>query len=84
MSHRGYLKHTIDELEKEVAANRDRPAVLGPIRVELEHRTTPRAKQLLKEVRALVEGDIPKSKPPRATRPADQTSLFAPGSRQKE
>jgi hypothetical protein len=67
---------TIDQLEALVAANRDRPAVLGPVRVELEHRTTRRARQLAKEVLALVEGDIPKPKPPKAGRPGDQGSLF--------
>lgn len=79
MPDRPYIEHTIDQLERLVADNRDRPAILGPIRVELEHRTTARARRLLKEVLAVVEGDIPKPKPPRAGRPADQQSLFTPG-----
>jgi hypothetical protein len=73
---RPYSNHTIDQLEGLVALNRDRTPVLGPIRIELEHRTTPRAKQLLKEVLALVEGDIPRPKPPQAGRLVDQGSLF--------
>jgi hypothetical protein len=84
MPDRPYIEHTIDQLEQLVADNRDRPAVLGPIRVELEHRTTARAKRLLREVLALVKGDIPKPKPPRAGRPADQQSLFTPSSQDGE
>jgi hypothetical protein len=80
MPDRPYIDLTIDQLEKLVADNRDKPAVLGPIRVELEHRTTPRARQLAKEVIALVEGDIPRPRPPKAGRPTDQGSLFTPDS----
>ena len=84
MPDRPYIEHTIDQLEQLVADNRYRLAVLGPIRVELEHRTTARARQLLKEVLGLVEGEIPKPKPPRAGRPADQQSLFTPSSQEGE
>jgi hypothetical protein len=84
MPDRPYIDHTIDQLEKLVAENRDRPAVLGPIRVELEHRKTQRAKQLAKEVVALVEGDIPKPRPTKAGRPTDQGALFTPDSPKKQ
>jgi len=79
MTDRPYIKHTIDQLERLVAENRTRSAVLGPIRVELEFRETPRAKQLLREVLALVEGEIPSPKPPRAGRRTNQGSLFGTG-----
>jgi hypothetical protein len=84
MPDRPYSDMTIDQLERLVRENREKPAILGPIRVELEYRTTPRAKQLLKEVLALVEGDIPKPKPPRAGRPEHQESLFTPPSEDEE
>jgi hypothetical protein len=73
---RPYVELSIVQLEKLVKDNREKLAVLGTIRVELEFRTTTRAKQLLKEVRALVEGDVPRPKPPKAGRPRDQGSLF--------
>jgi len=73
---RPYVELSIVQLEKLVSDNREKLAVLGTIRVELEFRTTSRAKQLLKEVLALVEGDIPRPKPPKAGRPQDQRSLF--------
>ena len=76
MADRPYLDLTIDQLERLVEENRQRLAVLGPIRVELEHRTTSRAKQLLREVLALVEGKLPTPKSPPAGRPIDQQSLF--------
>lgn len=84
MPDRAYSELMIDQLEQLVAENRDRPAVLGPIRVELEYRTTRRAQQLLREVRALVEGEIPTPPPPKAGRPTDQQSLFSPGSSESE
>ncbi len=84
MQERPYCDRTIDQLEELVAANRDRVAVLGHVRVELERRMTDRAKQLLKEVQALVEGRIPKPKPPRTARRADQHSLFIPDSGETE
>ena len=83
MADRPYFHHTIEELERLVAENRERPAVLGPIRVELEYREKPRAQQLLREVLALVEGDIPRPRPPRAARPSDQGSLFGPTPEEK-
>lgn len=77
MSDRPYIDFTIDKLEELVSDNRDKIAVLGPIRVELENRHTARAKRLLREVVALVEGEMPRPKPPRAGGRGDQHGLFS-------
>jgi len=76
MTDRPYFDHEIDQLEQLVLQNRDRAVILGQIRTELEYRTTARAKQLLKEVLALVEGKIPKPPPPPADRATDQRSML--------
>lgn len=73
---RPYFHLTIDELERLVSENRQVLAILGPIRVELEHRKTPRAEQLRAEVVALVEGRIPPPKPPPVGRAEDQGNLL--------
>ena len=62
MSDRPYSQAKIEELERLVAANRAEFAILGPIRQELEFRKTRRAQQLLREVRGIVEGDVPRAR----------------------
>lgn len=82
MAHRPYVKHRIDQLKELVLQNRHSKAVLGPIREELEYRKIAGARQLLKEVRALVEDVVPPPKRTRASRSTDQTDLFV-GPRKK-
>jgi hypothetical protein len=76
---RPYMKNTVAELEgflKKHAADR---AVLGELRAELTNRTTPRAKQLLREVNGLLTGSVaPPPKGMKAPNPDDQGALFSP------
>ena len=67
---RQYIKASIEELEKLVADNQNRLQVLGDIRAELTYRETPRAKQLLREVEALLGGQV---KMPPKPAPKDST-----------
>ena len=76
---RPYFDLTIPELEALVRKHASDLAVLGPVRVELEHRDKPRARQLLREVEALVHGQVPRpAKPPRPDKPEDQLGIFPP------
>lgn len=74
---RQYINHSIDELEAFVQEHlRDRP-VLAEIMEELEHRSTPRAKQLLKEVKGVLAGDVnPPRRPYRSDIPENQQGMF--------
>lgn len=67
MTARKYFELDISELEGLMSENQHSPAVLGEIYEELSYRKTERAKQLRKEVEALLEGRIPM--PPRPKRP---------------
>jgi hypothetical protein len=67
---------SIDELEKLFDKHRADHAVLGRLREELTYRTTPRAKQLRREVEGVIEGLVPVEKRVRAAQPEDQLGLL--------
>lgn len=72
-----YFDTPLDALEALVREHRSNPAVLGPIWEELTYRTTDGARRLRREVRGLLDGQIPQPPaPPRPASPGDQTSLF--------
>jgi hypothetical protein len=72
-----YFHTSVDELEALVREHGSNAAVLGPIWEELTFRSTDRSRQLLREVRALLDGQIPQPPaPPRPDSPDDQTTLF--------
>lgn len=74
---RPYIDHNIDELEAIFAANQNKRVVLAELLEELKRRRMPRAKQLRKEVQAVLEGVIPPPpRPVRPARPEDQTELL--------
>lgn len=74
---RRYIDSSIDELEALFKANLHSLQVLGEIREELTYRSTDRAKQLLREIRAVEEGMVPlPPKPLRPERPDDQGELL--------
>jgi len=75
MADRPYIQMSIVELENLVKERRSDMAVLGPIRVELENRTTKRARQLLREVQGLVAGEIPQNKTSLPDVPENQIEL---------
>ncbi len=51
-------------------------ASLGRISEELSYRTKDRAQQLHKEILGVLEGRIPRIRPPRAASPEDQSEMF--------
>jgi hypothetical protein len=63
-----YITHTLDELESLVLANKHSLAVLGAVREELTYRTTDGAKALLRDVMALLTGQV---EMPKRTLPED-------------
>lgn len=72
-----YFRASVEELTALVLKHRDEPAILGPIHDELTYRETERAVQLRREVRGLLDGQVPQpAPPPRPASPADQTNLF--------
>jgi hypothetical protein len=74
---RQYFEATIQQLRETMLAHRKDLAVLGDLRVELEHRRSRGARQLLREIEGLVSGEVPRpTRPPRAAKPEDQTTLF--------
>ncbi len=73
---RPLLPLTVDQLEELFTQHRYDDAVLGRISEELSYRSTDRAQQLRKEVLGVLEGRIPRIRPPRAARPEDQSELF--------
>ena len=73
---RSFLALTIDQLEELFAQYRFDDATLGRISEELSYRTTDRAQQLRKEILGVLEGRVPRVRPPRAARPEDQSEMF--------
>ena len=72
-----YFHTPLDELEALVREHRANSAVLRPIWEELTFRNTDRGRQLRREVRALLDGQIPQPPaPPRPDSADDQTTLF--------
>jgi hypothetical protein len=73
---RPYLNHTIDELEQIVKENKHARPALAEVKEELGHRTTARAKRLLRDVDGLLTGEVAMPKrPPRPDSPKDQLKL---------
>lgn len=71
------MNATIDELEALVRKNQSNRVVLAQIREELKHHRRKRARQLLKEVLGLLEGQVPMPpKPPKRDRPENQLPLI--------
>lgn len=74
---RPYMEATIAELERLVSENRTSRTILAEIREELRFRKRERARQLLREVEGLLEGQVPMPpKPPKPDDPEDQLSLI--------
>jgi hypothetical protein len=72
-----YFKSSLDELEALVREHRANPAVLDPVWEELTYRNTDRGRQPRREVRALLDGQIPQPPAPARTgSPDDQTTLL--------
>lgn len=69
---RPYIEHGVDELEAIVIANREHRPVLAEILEELLYRRSQRAKQLRKEIQALLGGVVGQA---RQSHPDDQTEL---------
>lgn len=74
---RKYFKTPIDELEALVEANLRHRQILGEIRDELTFRSNKRAKQLLKEVEALLDGIVKPPRQPLPDRPQNQMDLLS-------
>lgn len=71
------MDKSIEELETLVKENIHRRPVLAGIKVELTHRKTNRARQLLREVEGILDGELPlPPKPPRPPQPHDQLGLM--------
>lgn len=73
---RPYQDYEITELENIMAESKHRRATLAELKNELEHRTTDRAQRLLREIKGLLEGEVPT--PPRSRRrglPGEQLDL---------
>ena len=64
---RPYLETTIEDLEKIVDRHKSDRVVLAQVREELGFRKRKRAKQLLREVLGLLDGEV--QMPPRPPRP---------------
>jgi hypothetical protein len=79
---RPFSEASIKQLQDIFRQNRYKRVVLAELREELVFRKTPKAKQLLKEVLALLAGDVvlPR-KPVRASKPEDQIELLSPPKR---
>ncbi len=73
---RPFINATIDELEKLFSEKKSDRAVLGRIREELTYRTTRRAKQLMREVKGVSDGEVPVTKEVRPDRQEDQLGLL--------
>lgn len=72
-----YFDTPLDQLRALVLEHRSNLAVLGPIHEELTYRSTDGARQLQREVRALLDGQIPQPPPPpRPSSPDDQIDLL--------
>jgi hypothetical protein len=72
-----YIAASLAELTQLVQENLHRKQVLGDVRAELSFRTTSGARQLEREVAAIIEGRVPlPPKPPRPDRPDDQGELL--------
>lgn len=72
-----YFDTPLAQLEALVREHRANPAVLGPIWEELTCRSTDAAQRLRREVRGLLDGQIPQPPaPPRPASPDDQATLF--------
>ena len=77
MTARKYFEVDISELERLVRQNKHSLAVLGEVREELTYRKTERAKQLRKEVEALVAGRLPMpTRPKRPDSPDKQIDIL--------
>mgnify|MGYP000663319788 CR=1 FL=1 len=60
MSNRPYFRYSIYEIQETFDNAHDNNTILNDLKFELEHRTTPKAKKLLKEIdRILNEGTVP-------------------------
>jgi hypothetical protein len=81
---RPFSTASITELEDVFQKNRYTRPVLGELREELGFRKTPRAKQLLKEVLAVLAGDVVlPDKPIRPSKPEDQIELLSSPKRKR-
>ena len=78
---RKYLDTLIDSLEALVSENLSHRQVLGEVRDELTYRKTRRAKQLLKEIEAVLAGELSvPDPPPRPDKSENQLDLLGKGS----
>ena len=74
---RPYFKSSLDEIERLVQEHKHQRVVLAQIREELQHRDTHRAKQLLREVQGILDGEVRlPPRRPRAAEPEDQIDLI--------
>lgn len=60
---RPFKEAGIDQLEQVFEKHKHKRPVLARLRAELQRRNRPRAKQLLKEIEAVLDGTIPLEEP---------------------
>lgn len=72
---RPYMDASIEHIEKIVQDHKSERMVLAQVREELRFRKTRKARQLLREVLGILEGEVPvPPKPPREDTAEDQLS----------
>lgn len=81
---RTYSEASIKQLQVIFHENRYKRVVVAELREELGFRKTPKAKQLLKEVLAVLAGDVVlPDKPIRPSKPEDQIELLSSPKRKR-
>lgn len=74
---RPFMEASIEEIEKIVQDHKSERLTLAQVREELQFRKTKKARQLLREVLGILDGDVPvPPKPPRKDRVEDQLPLL--------
>lgn len=74
---RPFMEASIEEIEKIVQDHKSERLILAQVREELQFRSTRKARQLLREVLGILEGEVPvPPKLPRQDRAEDQLPLL--------
>ncbi len=74
---RPFMDAPIEKIEEMVRDHTSNRVVLAQVREELQFRKNRRARQLLKEVQGLLDGEVPMpARPPRPDDPSNQLPLI--------